>query len=233
MVRHVTAEVREAEEAVALAEQPVGKNEDELSEFRISAADSLVEIATARATARQAEADRANITERRDAARLTARTLEADKATADARNARSAEAASSASSAQQAEQLRQRIQELEATATERGLVLTLGDVLFATGSAQLHGDSNRNLDKLVTFLNQYPERRVLIEGHTDNVGTAAFNKTLSQQRAEAVQTYLTDRDIASRRLSVSGVGFDRPVASNDNSTGRQQNRRVEVIIENQ
>ena len=84
----------------------------------------------------------------------------------------------------------------------------------------------------MSFLNQYPERRVLIEGHTDNVGSADYNQGLSQRRADSVRYYLTQQGIASQRLSTDGIGMDRPVANNDTATGRQQNRRVEIIIEN-
>jgi outer membrane protein OmpA-like peptidoglycan-associated protein len=195
-------------------------------------ADRMVEIARATATTRQMEVERERMGEERDAARLAARTLEADTARADADSARSSEIAAAAMSAKAAEEMQRQIDELEAEATERGLVLTLGDVLFATGSAELQGGSNRNLEKLVDFLNTYPDRDVLIEGHTDNVGSAQFNQNLSLQRAESVRRYLIDHGVQSHRLNVSGLGLERPVASNESATGRQQNRRVEVIIEN-
>ena len=82
------------------------------------------------------------------------------------------------------------------------------------------------------FLKAYPDRDVLIEGHTDNVGSAQFNQVLSLQRAESVRRYLTEHGVQSRRLSVYGLGFERPVAGNQSAMGRQQNRRVEVVIEN-
>ncbi|HTN34438.1 MAG TPA: OmpA family protein, partial [Marinobacter sp.] len=156
----------------------------------------------------------------------------ADRAHASAESARSSQAAAAALSAAQAQELQQQIDTLEAKTTERGLVLTLGDVLFTTGSAEIQGGSNQNLEKLVNFLNQYPDRQVQIEGHTDNVGSALFNQNLSRQRAESVRQYLVGRGINSGRLTVSGFGFERPAASNDTATGRQQNRRVEVVIEN-
>jgi outer membrane protein OmpA-like peptidoglycan-associated protein len=140
--------------------------------------------------------------------------------------------AAAATTAKAAEEMQRQIDELEAEATERGLVLTLGDVLFASGSADLQGGSNRNLEKLVDFLSTYPDRDVLIEGHTDNVGSASFNQTLSLQRAESVHRYLTDHGVQGQRLTVSGLGLERPVADNTSAMGRQQNRRVEVIIEN-
>lgn len=233
MRAHARVELRDAEAAVELAEQPLGRAEAALAEHRIYMADRMVEIARAKGETRLMEAERALLGEERDAARLAARTREADQARADAESARSSQEDAAAMSAREAEELQRQIDMLEAEATERGLVLTLGDVLFATGSAEIQGGTNQNLEKLVNFLNQYPDRRVLIEGHTDNVGSAAFNQNLSRQRAESVRNFLTERGIDGRRLTVTGYGFERPIASNDNATGRQQNRRVEVVIQNQ
>lgn len=232
MASNARIELREAEAAVELAEQPLDSDEATLAAHRIYMADRMVEIARATGTTRQMEADRKRMGEERDAARLAARTLEADTARADADTARSSEMAAAAVSAKAAQEMQRQIDELEAEATERGLVLTLGDVLFATNSADLQGGSNRNLEKLVDFLNTYPDRNVLIEGHTDNVGSAQFNQTLSLKRADSVRHYLTDHGVQSRRLTVSGLGLERPVAGNESAMGRQQNRRVEVIIEN-
>jgi outer membrane protein OmpA-like peptidoglycan-associated protein len=230
MMTHARVELRDAEAAVQLAEQPT--DDEALAAHRIYMADRMVEIARAKGQTRLSEAERSLLGEQRDAARLAARTREADQAHAQAERARSSQAAAAALSASEARELQRQIDTLEAEATERGLVLTLGDVLFATGSAEIQGGTNQNLEKLVTFLNQYPDRQGLIEGHTDNVGNAGFNQTLSRQRAESVRRYLVGRGIESRRLTVSGFGFARPVASNDTASGRQQNRRVEVVIEN-
>ena len=232
MMTHARIELRDAEAAVELAEQPLDNDEETLAAYRVYMADRMVEIARAKGETRMMEADRERLGEQRDAARLAARTREADRAHADAEQARSSEAGAAAQSAREAEELQRQIDTLEAEATERGLVLTLGDVLFATGSAEIQGGSNPNLEKLVNFLNQYPDRQVVIEGHTDNVGSALFNQNLSRQRAESVRRFLTGRGIDSQRLTVSGFGYERPIASNDSATGRQQNRRVEVIIEN-
>jgi outer membrane protein OmpA-like peptidoglycan-associated protein len=157
---------------------------------------------------------------------------DASRARGAADAARSAEAVTAADAARRAAELQRQIDVLEAEATDRGLVLTLGDILFATGSAELQGGAASRLNKLVNFLNQYPERRVLIEGHTDNVGSAGYNQGLSQRRAESVRSYLTQQGIEWQRLSASGMGLNRPIAGNDSTAGRQQNRRVEIIIEN-
>jgi outer membrane protein OmpA-like peptidoglycan-associated protein len=122
--------------------------------------------------------------------------------------------------------------ELAAKETDRGLVLTLGDVLFETGKADLKPGAAAGLDQLVGFLDQQPERSVMIEGHTDSVGAEGYNMTLSQQRADAVKAYLVGRGISPQRVMAVGKGEALPVASNGNAAGRQQNRRVEVIVEN-
>jgi outer membrane protein OmpA-like peptidoglycan-associated protein len=121
---------------------------------------------------------------------------------------------------------------LNARETDRGLVVTLGDLLFETGKSDLKGGAAGNLNKLAAFLDEYPDRTVLIEGHTDDVGSEESNFNLSQRRANSVKSYLVGQGIQSARLSTSGLGEGSPVAGNDTSTGRQQNRRVEVIISN-
>ncbi|RRQ21340.1 OmpA family protein [Thiohalobacter thiocyanaticus] len=232
-------EIREAEAAVRIAEQPLPEADAALASHRLYIADRKVAIAEARAATRYAEDQRAQLGEERDEARLEARTREVGKARADASRARSAAEAAQISeqegvavAARQAEEYQRRIDALQAEITDRGVVLTLGDVLFATGSAELQAGANSNLNKLVNFLRQYPERRVQIEGHTDNVGSTEYNQGLSQRRADSVRYYLEQQGIASQRLSASGIGMDRPVANNDTATGRQQNRRVEIVIEN-
>ena len=138
----------------------------------------------------------------------------------------------SALAQQETADLQRQIAELNAKPTKRGLVVTLGDVLFDTGKAELKSDANTNLSKLAAFLNKYPDRTVLIEGHTDTVGNEDYNKALSQRRADSVKVWLMKLGVKSDRLVTSGKGELSPVSSNDNASGRQLNRRVEVIIEN-
>jgi outer membrane protein OmpA-like peptidoglycan-associated protein len=202
--------LREAEEAVELAELPT--KDKELADHRLWMADSRVEIARASAQSRYNEDQRNALSENRETARLDSRTQEADKARL------------------KNDDLEKQIAELNARPTDRGLVMTLGDVLFATGKAELMGGSASNLDKLADFLEQYPERTAEIEGHTDNVGSADLNRGLSQRRADSVKNYLVQQGVESSRLSTTGKGFDSPVAGNDSAAGRQQNRRVEIII---
>jgi len=122
------------------------------------------------------------------------------------------------------------LQELNAQQTNRGLVLTLGDVLFETGKSHLLAGSMLAIDKLSEFLADNEERMVLIEGHTDNVGSATYNLDLSLRRSGAVQEALIAKGIAAQRLLVKGYGEAYPVASNDDTAGRQRNRRVEIVI---
>lgn len=133
---------------------------------------------------------------------------------------------------QQSADLEQQLRELNAKTTDRGIVVTLGDVLFATGGSKLNGATPANLDKLADFLTRHPDRTVLIEGHTDSVGSTASNVSLSQRRADSVKGYLVSHGVSSARLTTSGAGESTPVSDNASATGRQQNRRVEVIISN-
>jgi outer membrane protein OmpA-like peptidoglycan-associated protein len=131
---------------------------------------------------------------------------------------------------EQAARLQAEVDQLKATPTPRGLVLTLGDVLFDTGKARLNPGSARKLDQLAQFLADHPERRVQIDGFTDSVGTDSYNQDLSQQRADAVKSSLISRGIDPTRIGSQGYGKGFPVANNVDSGGRQLNRRVEVVI---
>ena len=122
------------------------------------------------------------------------------------------------------------IKKLQAMQTERGLVLTLGDVLFDVGQADLKQGGFRVVDRLSVFLSDNPKRRVRIEGHTDSTGSPDFNQSLSERRASAVRDALAQRGISYNQVEVIGYGSRYPVATNATAAGRQQNRRVEVVI---
>lgn len=231
--------LKEADVAVTNAEQP--QVDKVLGAHLVYIADRKINIAEAQAENRLAVDQRKTLTEQREAVRLQARTREADaansRATAAERDAgdlkEEAQAARSdaADAERTARELQQQIDELNAKVTERGLVLTLGDVLFTSGAAQLNSGASANLAKLAAFLTKYPERTAAIEGHTDSLGDNGYNEALSQRRADAVRTYLVGREgIDSRRLTAAGKGEGSPVADNGSAEGRQQNRRVEVII---
>jgi outer membrane protein OmpA-like peptidoglycan-associated protein len=131
---------------------------------------------------------------------------------------------------QKASALQSEVDALNAKPTDRGLVLTLGDVLFDTGKADLNPGASRNLDRLVQFLTEHDDRRVEIDGYTDSVGTDSFNVDLSQRRADTVKAVLVSRGIDSSRIVSRGYGKDFQVASNSDASGRQLNRRVEIVI---
>jgi outer membrane protein OmpA-like peptidoglycan-associated protein len=135
-----------------------------------------------------------------------------------------------ARSQEEAARLQAEVAQLKARPTPRGLVLTLGDVFFDTGRAQLNSGANRKLDQLAQFLNEHKERRVQIDGFTDSVGTDSYNEDLSQRRANSVKSALLSRGVAASRIGTEGYGKAYPVANNVDSGGRQMNRRVEVVI---
>jgi len=189
----------------------------------------------------------ANAAAARDKLRLALRTNEADAAQQRAQAAqRQAEASQRDSEAamRQAEAMRQtantaqvrnsqleaQLAELNAKQTDRGMVITLGDVLFDTNQSRLKAGGVQSVEKLAGFLDQYPKRKALIEGFTDNVGSESSNQALSDRRAAAVRTALVDHGIGRDRLAVNGYGEAYPVSSNDSQGGRQMNRRVEIIL---
>jgi OOP family OmpA-OmpF porin len=126
--------------------------------------------------------------------------------------------------------LAQELAELQAKETERGLVLTLGDVLFESNQAELRADAMRTLYPLVTLLKERPQRSIVIEGHTDSSGAESYNQELSQERATAVREFLVSNGINPERIMARGYGEAHPVAANNTEAGRQENRRVEVIV---
>jgi outer membrane protein OmpA-like peptidoglycan-associated protein len=169
----------------------------------------------------------------RDQIMLAARNREvqnAKAATTEARMATNAALDQRDQAAQEAARLQAEVEQLKATQTPRGLVMTLGDVLFDTGKAELNSGSSRKLDQLAQFLSEHKDRRVQIDGFTDSVGSDAYNEELSRRRADAVKTALIVRGIDASRIGTQGYGKAYPVANNNDSGGRQLNRRVEVVI---
>jgi outer membrane protein OmpA-like peptidoglycan-associated protein len=218
--------IKEADIAVRAAETP--QADEELAAHRVYIADRKVDTARALAETRFAEDQRAALSAEREGARLDSRTREADAA----KLATVAAQVDAANSEAQSVELQRQIDELQAKDTDRGLVLTLGDVLFESGKADLKSGATGHLNKLIAFLNSYPTRTVMIEGYTDSVGSEDYNQGLSRRRAESVQSYLVGQGVDAARLTASGHGESAPVADNESASGRQQNRRVEVIISN-
>jgi outer membrane protein OmpA-like peptidoglycan-associated protein len=197
-----------------------------LQNARLAEAHAATKADDARVAAGQSE---------RDQIMLAARTREANNAKLAAANANQAKDAAineRDQANQDAARAQAELEQLKATPTPRGSVMTLGDVLFDTGRAELKPGAGRKLDQLAQFLMEHPERRVQIDGFTDSVGTDSYNEALSQRRADAVKEALLFRGIDASRVSTEGYGKAYPVANNTDSGGRQLNRRVEVVIGN-
>lgn len=130
----------------------------------------------------------------------------------------------------QAKQLSQSIPGATVQRVGEGIQVTFDSgLLFDTGSAEIRSGARRNLDALAQSLNQYPETNLMIVGHTDNVGTNAYNQDLSERRAESASRYLSSQGV-SRGITTRGLGETEPVSTNDTDSGRQLNRRVEIAI---
>lgn len=213
------ARIREAERARQAAERA-----RMLSEARAE------EAARARQEAEEARRRQAELAQQAQQARDEA---DAAREVAQAR-AREADLARQEAEAlkSQVADLKSELSNLQTRETERGVVVTVGDVLFEVNRADLKAGAIRNLGKLVDFLQGYPDRDIRIEGHSDSTGASDYNLDLSQRRAESVREMLVGRGIGSGRITTEGLGEDYPVASNDSEAGRQQNRRVEIILLN-
>jgi outer membrane protein OmpA-like peptidoglycan-associated protein len=166
---------------------------------------------------------------------LSARENEAQQAHAEAQQAHNEAQNAQAQVAQaQAEEQRanEELQNMKASQTRRGMVLTLGDVLFDTGRADLKSGAERSIDQLASFLNEHPDRHVQVEGFTDSQGAPEYNQELSQKRADTVAMAIIQHGIDAQRVRALGYGEEFPVASNQDSGSRQLNRRVEIIVSN-
>jgi outer membrane protein OmpA-like peptidoglycan-associated protein len=114
--------------------------------------------------------------------------------------------------------------------TDRGVTVTLGDVLFATGRSTLSLQADHNIDKLVEFMRKYSSVNVLVEGYTDSVGKEDMNLALSLKRADAIKEKLVDKGINPQRITTKGYGEQYATADNNTIDGRKQNRRVEILL---
>jgi len=115
---------------------------------------------------------------------------------------------------------------------KRGLIISLSDILFDSGKATLLPGTRNKLAQLGTILSGYADRRIIVEGHTDNVGSDAFNLQLSEARAESVRNALIEQGVSQDLITAVGYGKSKPAASNDTAQGRAQNRRVEIVVLN-
>jgi outer membrane protein OmpA-like peptidoglycan-associated protein len=210
--------------------------------------------AQAQAAAQQAQADAQTQTQQRQQAEAERAAAEQAKAQADearqqADQARQQAEAAQQQAAQQAQQADQARQQAEAQTAQlrarllqqlnqvlqthdsaRGLIVSMPDVLFDTGKAQLKPVARERLAKVAGILLAYPDIRVEIDGYTDSTGTQAFNEKLSMERATEVESYMAQQGVAGTSMTTQGFGPDNPIASNDTVAGRRQNRRVELVV---
>lgn len=218
LAKQRTAIAREVT-TVKLAEQALDAASAERNAILLKARTREAQLAQKSAEAQKRKAIISG--EQADAARLRVGTM-----TAEAEKAR----VKALTAEERTKKLEAQIAELKATQSERGLVITLGDVLFDINKSELRPGAQHTIDKLAAFLTEYPARKVLIEGFTDSTGAVEYNQRLSERRAEAVRNALAAKRIDSRRLMTRGYGVAFPVTSNATAEGRQQNRRVEVIV---
>ena len=246
------AELRQASDALARADEARLRNDSPeavnhlayLAKQRVAVAQEVIRQKTAEAAVTSASAER-------DRMRLAARTGEADaakmqadaaKAQADAsmRDASAANMQADAARRESADsqaraaalqaQLDASMKDMDAKQTNRGMVVTLGDVLFDTNRSELKAGGMRSVEKLSGFLRAYPKRTALVEGFTDSTGSDATNQTLAARRAESVQAALVGMGVTRERIAAKGYGEAFPVASNATTDGRQLNRRVEIVL---
>lgn len=217
---HAQAELQQARDALIRAESSWNDDEDPvearhlayLASQQVAIANAVAGRAVALERIRSAEAERERI-------RAEARAREVQVARVQAET-----------EAERARRFEAELKELQAKQTARGMVVTLGDVLFDTGSASLRPAAQASMVRLAEVLRNNPQRRVLIEGHTDSVGSEASNQLLSERRAEAVRAALIVNHVAPGRIQLVALGESSPVASNETASGRQQNRRVEIVF---
>lgn len=245
-----------AKQKVAIAQEIAKRKAAELEianasaqrdQVRLEARTAEVAAARKQAMLAQEAADRqaaalaqARAQSKQDQALIAARMAEAEEARKQAALAQEAadkQAAALAAAQTQAERDQARLAEqdaqlqaLHARKTDRGMVITLGDVLFNVDKANLSAGGINNVKKLAAFLEKCPQRKVQIEGHTDSTGSDSYNQALSERRADAVKTALVDMGISGDRVTTRGYGESSPVATNDTAAGRQMNRRVEIIL---
>ena len=227
-------EMKQASDAMAKANAAAANN-DSTEDIDKLAYLAKQKIALTQEVAKQksAEAEVAKSGTERDKMRLDQRTREADQSRTSANIARG----DAAYAQQQTRDVQARnanleaqLAELSAKKTERGMVITLGDVLFATDQARLNPEGQRTVQKLAQVLTQNPQRTVLIEGFTDSTGSSAHNQALSERRADSVQLGLLEQGIARNRIAIHGYGEAHPVAGNESTADRQLNRRVEIVL---
>jgi outer membrane protein OmpA-like peptidoglycan-associated protein len=239
--RHAQPELQRAANALAEAGRAAKDGSSELVEQNAYIADRSARTALSTAQGRQAQLDLVAAHEERSRRLLQAERARAEQAEkarqeAEARATQLADAkAKQDRETAAAEELAAEVRRLEsagvrARQTERGWVLTANDDLLFESGTTLRAGAERTLDTLAQFLRKHPERSIAIEGFTDGTGSVQAAERLSARRAEAVKFALVQRGVEPQRIDARGMGPNFPVASNDSEAGRQQNRRIEVVI---
>ena len=214
-------EVAEARKALDRANRLADKGgkQGEI-EFEASVASKYAQIANEKILTAQAREEIEKGEGERQAVLVSAREREAQRSSQQAQSAE-----------ERAKALERELADLKGKKTDRGVVVTLGDVLFDTAKATLKPGAYATIDRLATVLKEDPARKVLIEGNTDSVGSDEYNQSLSERRAASVQAALFERGVEASQISTVGKGETSPVASNESAVGRQQNRRVELVFQ--
>jgi outer membrane protein OmpA-like peptidoglycan-associated protein len=229
----LTMSQAQADEATRLkekAQSDAAQSQADTADAQANAANSRVNAANAQADAAKAQADLvANQTA--SAAAITAAQADADQSRLIATQAQQGEQQANSDKAAMRARLSEQLNLiLETRDSARGLIVSMSDVLFDTGKYSLLPGAREKLAKVAGILISYPGLNIAVGGYTDNVGGDAMNQTLSENRASSVRDYLVLQGVSGNSVSAEGFGNSLPVASNDNSSGRQQNRRVELVV---
>lgn len=236
VAKYAPLELKQADDAMAKANAAAADNQSSEDIDKLAyLAKQKIAVTQEMTKQKSSESSIVGASKERDQMRLDQRTNEADRAkeaTALAKG-KTADAERQTLDAQRrTAQLEAQLAELAAKKTERGMVITLGDVLFQTDKAALSEDGLNTSRKLAKVLEENPERTVLIEGFTDSTGSTAHNQRLSESRATSVRLALQNMGVNRNRIAIRGFGESYPIAGNDTSENRQLNRRVEIILSN-
>jgi outer membrane protein OmpA-like peptidoglycan-associated protein len=227
LAKQQAADALKAKLEAQLAEEQAAREKAEAEAAREAAQKSAALAAEQQAAAEAAAAQTAQ--QAAQAAELAAQ----QKSAADAETERARQAAAQAE-AEKGELRKQLLAQLSSILqtrdSARGLIVNMSDVLFDTGSYTLKAGAREKLAKISGILLAYPALKIQVEGHTDSVGGDDYNQRLSEQRAQSVREYLVDQMVSADSVTAFGFGKSRPVATNDTPEGRQQNRRVELVV---
>jgi len=224
------SDAAKAQAATAQAESDTATAQSANAQAQSDAARARNDAADAQAATAKAQSDRAN-DQASSATALSAAQADADQSRLAAQSANlSAQQAETDKAAMRTKLSEQLNAILQTRDSARGLIVSMSDVLFDTGKFSLKPGAREKLAKVAGILLSYPGLNIEVGGYTDNVGGDAMNQTLSENRAGSVRDYLVQQGVATKSVSARGFGNTLPVSSNDNSAGRQQNRRVELLV---